>query len=167
MALVPAMYARNRMFALHREPEVRRARARASMIRGVVRQLSGAHGEIEGLALVRQGDMTLLRYRLPRVRLERRVELSEIERACLVFLAVRTGVRGLHATQEERAHIDAALKRLGAEIPPVPAEARAQSPPRKGARVRASGRRGSARAGGLEHRSVRRDRGFQALFESR
>ena len=41
MALVPGMYARNKLFTLHREPEVRRARARAAMIRGVVRQLAG------------------------------------------------------------------------------------------------------------------------------
>jgi hypothetical protein len=131
MALVPGMYARNRMFALHREPEVRRARARASMIRGVVRQLTGAHGEIEELALVRFGEVSLLRYRLPQVRLERRVELTEIERACLIFLADRTGVRGLHATPEERAQIDAALKRLGAEaIVAVAGRARSsESPP--------------------------------------
>jgi hypothetical protein len=113
MALVPGMYARNRMFALHREPDVRRAKARASLIRGVVRQLAGAHGEVEGLALAHHGEVTILRYRVPRVRFERRVELTEIERICLVFLAARAGVRGLHATPEERAHLDGVLKRLG------------------------------------------------------
>src|SRR5580704_5304632 len=118
MALVPGMYARNKLFALHREPEVRRARSRAAMIRGLVRQLAGERGEPEGIAFVRQGDGSLLRFRIPSVSFERRVELSEIERACLVFLAARAGVRGVHVTQEERAHIDAALKRLGAELPP-------------------------------------------------
>jgi len=119
MALVPGMYARNKLFALHREPEVRRAKARAAMIRGVVRQLAGAHGEIEGLAVVRHGEVIVLRYRVPQVHFERRVELSEIERACVVFLASRAGVRGLPETHEDRAYIDGALKRLGAEIAPM------------------------------------------------
>jgi hypothetical protein len=133
MALVPGMYARNKLFSLHREPEVRRARARAAMIRGVVRQLAGERGEAEGIALVRHGEVSLLRFRVPQVAFERRVELSEIERACLLYLAARAGVRGLHVTSEERAHIDAALKRLGAELPPGSSEMRLRQsdwPPR-------------------------------------
>jgi hypothetical protein len=124
MALVPGMYARNKLFALHREPEVRRARARAAMIRGVVRQLAGERGAAEGVAFVRHGDVTVLKYRVPQVRFERRVELTEIERACLVFLAARAGVREVHVTHEERAHVEAALRRLGAELPPGAAEVR-------------------------------------------
>jgi hypothetical protein len=133
MTLVPGMYARNRLFALHREPEVRRARARAAMIRGVVRQLAGERGEVEAVALVHHGEGSVLRFRIPRVSFERRVELSEIERSCLVFLASRAGVRGLPIAPEERAQIDAALKRLGAEFPPGLGEAHAresESPPR-------------------------------------
>jgi hypothetical protein len=124
MALVPGMYPRNRLFTLHREPEVRRARARAAMIRGVVRQLAGERGEADEIVLVRHGDVSVLRFRVPQVSFERRVELTEIERACLVFLAARAGVRGLHVTSEERAHIEAALKRLGAELPPGSPEMR-------------------------------------------
>jgi hypothetical protein len=124
MALVPGMYPRNRLFALHREPEVRRARARAAMIRSVVRHLAGERGEADEIALVRHGEVSVLRYRVPQVSFARRVELSEIERACLLFLAGRAGVRGLHVTSEERSHIDAALKRLGAELPPGSPEMR-------------------------------------------
>lgn len=123
MAIVPGMYARNRHFTLHREPEVRRARARAAMIRGVVRQLAGTHGDVQGLALARHGDISVLRYRIPQVHLERVLELSEVERACVVFLAARAGVRGLHPTPEERAHLDSALRRLGAEVAEVAPEA--------------------------------------------
>ncbi len=130
MALVPGMYARNRLFSLHREPEVRRARARAAMIRGVVRQLAGDRGDPEGVALVRHGDVWVLRYSIPQVSFERRVELTEIERACLVFLAGRAGVPGVHTTPEERAHLDAVLKRLGADLPPGASEGpRLQSEP--------------------------------------
>ena len=119
MALVPGMYARNKLFAFHREPEVRRAKERAAMIRGVVRQLAGAHGAIEGLAIVRHGGIVELRYRVPQVHFERRVELTESEQACVAFLAARAGVTGLPETHEDRAHIDGALKRLGAEIAPM------------------------------------------------
>jgi hypothetical protein len=114
MTLVPGMYARNRMYRFHEQPDVRRAKARASLLRGVVRQLTGAHGAVEELSLARHGETSLLRYRVPRLHLERRVELSEIERACLVFLAGRAGVPGLHAGPDERAHLDATLRRLAA-----------------------------------------------------
>ena len=113
MAIVPGLYARNRLFSLHREPEVRKAKARAAMIRGVVRQLAGAHGDVADLAFTHHGDVVVLRYRLPTVRLERRVEMSETERACLAFLASRAGVSQVHASAEDRAHLDAVLKRLG------------------------------------------------------
>jgi hypothetical protein len=116
MALVPGMYARNRMFSLFREPEVRRAKTRAAMIRGVVRQLAGAHGEPEGLAFAHHGEVCVLRYRVPAMRLERRVEITETERACLVFLASRAGVKHVHVSAEDRAHVEAVLKRLGGEL---------------------------------------------------
>ncbi|HEY2516895.1 MAG TPA: hypothetical protein VGI39_38755 [Polyangiaceae bacterium] len=116
MAIVPGLYARNRHFSLHRQPEVRRARARAAMIRGTVRQLAGAHGDVQGLALARHGEVSVLRYRIPQVHLERVLELSEVERACLLFLAARAGVRGLHPTPEERGHLDSALRRLGTDV---------------------------------------------------
>jgi hypothetical protein len=117
MALVPGMYARNRLFALFREPEVRRAKARAAMIRGVVRQLSGAQGAAEGLAFATHGDVVVLRYRVPSMRLERRVEMTEAERACLMFLAARAGVGGVQASADDRAKVESVLKRLGADTP--------------------------------------------------
>lgn len=117
MALVPGMYARNKLFSLHREPEVRRARARAAMIRGVVRQLAGERGPVEELALVRHGEVSVLRFRVPQVRFARRVELTDVERACLLFLAARAGVHGMHTGADERELLDAALKRLGVDLP--------------------------------------------------
>jgi hypothetical protein len=132
MAIVPGLYSRNRLFTLFREPEVKRAKARAAMIRGVVRQLAGAHGVAESVVLARHGDVVLLRYRVPTMRLERRVEMTETERACLVFLAARAGIPHVHATPEDRAHVDAVLKRLGVS----PAEASASGAP--SARVRGS-----------------------------
>jgi hypothetical protein len=116
MAVVPGLYSRNRMFALYRDPEVKRAKVRAAVIRGVVRQLSGSHGEAEEVALARHGEVRVLRYRIARVKLDRRLELSEIEAACLVYLAGRAGVRGMHPTPEDRAHIEGALRRLAGDL---------------------------------------------------
>jgi hypothetical protein len=115
MAVVPGLYSRNRLFAFYSDPEVRRAKARAAMIRGVVRQLAGSHGEADGVQVARHGDACVVRYRIARVRLDRRVELTEIETACLVYLASRAGVRNMHPGPEDRAHIEAALKRLAGD----------------------------------------------------
>src|SRR5262249_52963110 len=80
-AVVPGIYSRNRMFAMYGDPDVRRAKARAAVLRGVVRQLAGSHGEAEGVALLHHEGIRVLRYRIARVHLDRRLELSEIEAA--------------------------------------------------------------------------------------
>ena len=116
MAVVPGIYARNRMFAMHGDPEVKRAKARAATLRGVVRQLAGSHGEAEVVAFVRHGESRFLRYRIVRVHLDRRLELTDIEAACLVYLAERAGVPGMHPTHDDRAHIDGALRRLAGDL---------------------------------------------------
>jgi hypothetical protein len=122
MAVVPGLYARNRLFAFYSDPEVRRAKARASMIRGVIRQLAGSHGEADGVLVSRHPEGCVVRYRIPRVRLDRRVELTEIETACLVYLAARAGVRNMHPTAEDRAHIEGALKRLAGDARVTPGD---------------------------------------------
>jgi hypothetical protein len=116
MAVVPGIYPRNRMFSFYGDPEVRRAKARAAVIVGVVRHLAGSHGEAEDVAFARHGESRVLRYRVARVHLDRRVELTEIEAACLVYLAARAGVRGMHPTAEDRAHLDGALRRLAGDL---------------------------------------------------
>lgn len=115
MTLVPGLYSRNKSFALFEDPEVRRARARSAVLRGIVRQLAGAQG-IEGLAVVHQGDASELRYRVPGLRIERRATLTDIELACVRFLASRAGIGALHPTDEDRAQIDGALRRLAAGL---------------------------------------------------
>jgi hypothetical protein len=118
MSVAPGVYARNRMFALYAEPAVRRARSRAATIRGLVRQLLVARRDVSGLVVARSGARTLVRFRIERLHLERRVELTEVETACFVYLASRAGVHGIHATSEDRALLDSALRRLalGLEI---------------------------------------------------
>jgi hypothetical protein len=116
MTLVPGFVSRNRSFALFEDPEVRRARRRSVLLRGIVRQLAGSLGHIEGLAVARHADVCELRYRVPALRIDRRTLLSELELACVRYLAGRAGVPGLHASEDDRAGIEAALKRLAAGL---------------------------------------------------
>jgi hypothetical protein len=117
MAVAPTVYTRNRMFAFFKDPEVRRARARAAQIRGIVRQLAGASGAVEDCTFTRgrgveDAATVCLSYRIARIHLERHVELTELESACLLYLATKAGISGLVAGPAERALLDAALRRL-------------------------------------------------------
>ena len=116
MTLVPGFVSRNRSFALFEDPEVRRARRRSAVLRGIVRQLAGSHGRVEGLAVARSVDVCELRYQVPALRIDRRALLSEVELACVRYLAGRAGVPGLHASEDDRAGIERALKRLAAGL---------------------------------------------------
>jgi hypothetical protein len=116
MTLVPALVSRNRSFALFEDPEVRRARVRAALLRGIVRQLTGTLGKVEALGVVASSGACEVQYRLPGLRIERRAVLSDVEYACVAFLARRAGVEGLPATEEDRSRIDGALRRLSAGL---------------------------------------------------
>jgi hypothetical protein len=118
MSVAPGAYARNRMFSLHKHPEVQRARARAAIVRGLVRQLSGALGTVEGLVVERShaGGRALLQYRIANLHLERRVELTDVEAACVMYLAGRVGAAGLRPSAEDRALLQVALRRMTAGL---------------------------------------------------
>lgn len=116
MTLVPRFVSRNKSFALFEDPDVKSARARAAVLRGLVRQLAGAHGRVESLDVGGHSGEREVRFRVPGVRFERRAVLSDVEYGCVVFLAARAGVKGIRATGEDRARIDAALRRLGAGL---------------------------------------------------
>ena len=92
MTLVPRFVSRNKSFALFEDPDVRSARARAAVLRGIVRQLTGCQGRVEALAVAAQGGARELRYRVPGVRFERHAVLSETEYGCVAFLARRERV---------------------------------------------------------------------------
>jgi hypothetical protein len=116
MTLVPGLVSRNRFFALFEDPEVRRARARSALLRGIVRQLAGAQGHVEGLVIAQGVDDCELRYRVPGLRIERRASLTPVELACVRYLAGRANVAGLRASDDDRAWIDGALRRLAAGL---------------------------------------------------
>jgi hypothetical protein len=116
MALVPGLFSRNRSFALFEDPEVRRARRRAALLRGIVRQLASAQGAFESLRIARGSASCELSYCVPGMKMRRRTSLSDAELACIQYLAGRAGVGGLCATEEDREAIDAALRRLAAGL---------------------------------------------------
>jgi hypothetical protein len=120
MAVAPNVYARNRMFAFYKEPAVQRARTRAATIRGAVRQLASERRGATNVTLCRTEDGgAVLRYRIESMKLERTIELTPVEAACIAYLATKAGVPGLAATEEERALLDRSLQRLalGLELP--------------------------------------------------
>ena len=121
MTLVPGFLSRNRSFALFEDPMVRRAKRRAALLRGIVRQLAGAVGVVEGLEVVADTGARELRYRVPGLGVDRRAILTDVEYSCVAYLAGRARVAGLRAEPEDRARIDAALRRLaqGLKIPAI------------------------------------------------
>jgi hypothetical protein len=116
MTLVPGLVSRNRFFSLFEDPEVRRARMRSALLRGIVRQLAGTQGHVEGLTIAQGVDECELRYRVPGLRVERRTCLTPVELACVRYLAGRANVPGLHPNDEDRAWIDGALRKLAAGL---------------------------------------------------
>lgn len=120
MTLVPALLSRNRNFALFEDVEMRRVRVRAALLRGIVRQLTGAEGKVESLEVVPRGGLREgtreLRYRVPGIRISRRAVLTDLEYSCVAYLAGRASVAGLAADDEDRARIDTALRRLSAGL---------------------------------------------------
>ncbi len=119
MAMVPGVYARNRHFALYTDSRMRQARARASLLRGLARQLAGAEGPLDALAIERASVYVQLRYRVARLRMERTAELTPVEAACVFHLAARAGVPGFTLTGEDRMRLFAALRRLAASGEPA------------------------------------------------
>ena len=116
MTLVPGLVSRNRSFTLFENPDVRRARVRAALLRGIVRQLTGTQGRVEAFDVVAATGAREVRYSLPGLRMQRRALLSDVEYACVAYLAGRAGVVDLFADDEDRARIDAALRRLAAGL---------------------------------------------------
>ena len=116
MALVPGLWSRNRSYALFEDPDVRRARRRARALRGIVRQLADCRGNVEALRIARGPQGCELSYIVPGLKLHRRASLSDLELACVRYLAMRAGLAGLGPSEEDRSGIDAALRRLASGL---------------------------------------------------
>jgi hypothetical protein len=109
LLLAPGVYPRNRMFERMSTPGAQRARARASLLRGLLPQIARA----ATVTLSREpiGDVTL-RLAIPAVRFTRVVQLTAIELAALRIVAERAKLRVLPASPEDRELVARALSRL-------------------------------------------------------
>ncbi len=113
MATVPLLYSRNRMFALFKEPVVRRARVRARLVRSLIRFVGREDAEVD---LAKSGARVRVTYRIPRLRLSRAVQLTDFELALLrMLLAKGPHPASLAEREGDRARIDAALALLPKE----------------------------------------------------
>ncbi len=115
MAIAPGVYSRNRFFDLFKSPDVRRARSRALLVRGIVHHLSTLRG-VDDIARTvvfeRKAGRVACRYEVPSLRFARQTELTELESSCLRYLAEKAGLPGFRATGEEKEQLRAALVRL-------------------------------------------------------
>jgi hypothetical protein len=114
LVLAPATYSRNRFFEMYKNPDVRRVRRRASLLRSVVRQL--AKVAAEGVAVsLREKDAGVfeLAYHVPSLGLRRTVAADALELAVVRFaLGASAAPLGLSMEPHDRARIDDALARL-------------------------------------------------------
>ncbi len=112
LTLVPTAFARNRFFKLFENPAALRVRRRASRVRGIIRQLSGAgrmKAEIIGEQVLEDGQV-LLRYRVDELGFSRTAALSRLEAATLRFALFRAGAGSVEAADREL--VESALERL-------------------------------------------------------
>jgi hypothetical protein len=109
MAIVPTLYSRNKLFELFRDPVVAHAQSRARLIRSVLRQLaSGTAGDV----VFERGSPSLVTFKVPSLHLSRRVELTELELGCLLFLLARAGLTEFGPTVSDRTALERALSTL-------------------------------------------------------
>lgn len=118
-ALAPTVYSRNRMFSLFREPAFGAARKRGQLVRSVAREwlkAAKSAGGIETAWTERSPGAGTgaweLWYRVSSMHLERRLQLSALERACLLYLLERGKASGVTLTRDERALVERTLAKL-------------------------------------------------------
>ncbi|WP_437609082.1 hypothetical protein WMF20_49315 [Sorangium sp. So ce834] len=87
LVLAPSTFSRNRFYSLYADPEARRVRRRAALLRSIVRQLVGGAGRA-GLAPAASGG-ALLTYDVPSLGLKRTAALDDLELAVLRIAVAR------------------------------------------------------------------------------
>jgi hypothetical protein len=113
MAMVPLLYSRNRMFQRFNDPVVKKARSRARMVRSLLRFVAR---EDASVSLAQSPEGHMLRYRLPRLRLDRAVRLTDLELAVLRVLLAKGPHPSMLAEQtDDRARVEASLAILPQE----------------------------------------------------
>jgi hypothetical protein len=88
LVLVPQSYPRNRFFDLFQQPEARRVRRRAALLRGVIADL--AH-HAAGVTVERREGYVILRYRLEELGAVRMSRIDDDELAVVKLVLERSG----------------------------------------------------------------------------
>lgn len=117
LVIAPQVYARNRFFEVFEQPLLRKTRRRASLLRGIVRQLANRQaprGEIVGEQVLSDGRV-LLRYVVPGLNFTRTTALTGLEAAIIRYLVARASDQPCRAEDYER--IEQALAGLAGGLP--------------------------------------------------
>jgi hypothetical protein len=117
MAIVPTAYSRNKMFAFYKQPEVRRAKARARAMRSLGREIAGRLGRATDIELTQTDTGWVLRFRIPSVGMGRTADLSQAELACVVHLVGAFGGEAKWAPPH-REILEGTLARLPIDLRP-------------------------------------------------
>lgn len=108
LVLSPATYSRNRFFRLYQDPSMKRIRRRASLIRGLVRQLVRAPDRTIAETEVAGGYKVSLE--VPSLGYRRTTLLGPIERDMIEYLLARN--LATEPPRPAQARIESALARL-------------------------------------------------------
>jgi hypothetical protein len=131
LVVAPQVYARNRFFELFEQPALRKARRRAKLVRGIIRQLvgiSGRRGQIVGEQVLADGRV-LIRFIVPELNYSRTSALSHLEATLVRYVVARA--RHLAPNPDDRLRIEQALGALAAGLPRpnLDAESPIEEPP--------------------------------------
>jgi hypothetical protein len=127
LVLAPATYSRNRFFSLYTDPEVRRVRRRASLIRSIVRHIAHISSAVQVETLTIEpvvGGRVALTYVVPSIGLRRTSILDPLELSLVRFAVARApkeppSAAALAPDDPDRLRIEAALVRLAPPaVPP-------------------------------------------------
>jgi hypothetical protein len=118
LIVAPGVYSRNRMFALFEHAPMKAARKRASLVRGIVRQWMTYRREELRIhfapgSSTRQGENPIqVTYSIESVRLRCEVSLSDLEAACLRYVASRGPKAVLEPNAADATRVQEMLQRL-------------------------------------------------------
>ena len=96
LVIAPQVYARNRFFELFEQPALRRVRRRATLLRGVIRQLTntrGHRGEVVGILSERDIIRAVTDYKAAALTMQVRNFMSSPVKTCR-----RSGVIGFRSS---------------------------------------------------------------------
>ncbi len=127
LVVAPQVYARNRFFELFEQPALRKARRRAKLVRGIIRQLvgiAGRRGQIVGEQVLADGRV-LIRFIVPELNFSRTSALSQLEAALVRYVVSRA--RHQATNPDDRLRIEQALGALAAGLPRPNLDAESQT----------------------------------------